>query len=674
MKIPGTEGNRGTSVARAGTINEVQPDNQRTAQAIGNAANVTGNVAGDLMQEELQRKQAADRLAASNHLLDYEAAAVSIRQDITGKLASGELVDEDEAAAAYRDAMSGADAFELPKIGDQTSADLRLGMKRVRAGLDGEFDNIIRKSRTDRAEAQFLSFADGIGKMVADPKSDLALLDARLDGAGEQAVRAGVPRDRVAALAQNAKDRNWTNAVTERVIRNKDSMGELTAIERDLTAEDGRYFLKLDTEKRNALLAQVLGAKDRLTSKQEAAAAKRDASAERAIREYQQVIASGFPVSDELRSRVAQSARGTQLEGQYLTLQLEERAVSEFLKKPVAEQQAYLVDRERQLRAGGVSDTSEISLFKSLSNAFGSNIKALSERPIEMHETRTGEELPTLSPSLFMTPEGAVAAAQVMRDRVATLNAMENQYGTVGRAPLKQAEADQLGQILKQQSPTKRAEMLGLFAKGFDDPETFKGAVKQMLGDDPRAYAAGMAHGLNFRTTEGRRLGDMIEQGSAILRDKSIIKTKANGSDGTRELFNQEVGEDTIPVGSPDREMYYQSALAIYAKLAAEEGKLGYDLQGPLFKRALNLATGGLIDVRGQRLVAPRWGMNDDQLTDAINSQLKAAADANGVDYGDLLDMRLIPDDKVPGRYYLKQDAIHYQPGKDGRPLYIEVR
>ena len=82
------------------------------------------------------------------------------------------------------------------------------------------------------------------------------------------------------------------------------------------------------------------------------------------------------------------------------------RIVIALAGEPVAEQQAYLVQQEAKLRQGGVSDTSEISLLKSLSGAFGSNIKALSERPIEMHETRTGDDLPTLSPSLLMT-EGA---------------------------------------------------------------------------------------------------------------------------------------------------------------------------------------------------------------------------------------------------------------------------
>lgn len=654
---------------------QIAPANQQTADALGGLGRTMAGIGNDMADEQIRQKQASDRLAAANHLLDYEVSARRVRSSIIDRLASGELDSEEAADLAYAEEMGAIDGeLELPKIGQQTVADLQHSIRRVRTGIDADFTAALNKSRIDRAEAGLISFMDGAGKMVADPSVNLDALDAQIEAAGAQAIEAKVPRDRVAALVQGAKDANWTNSVTERVIRGKDSMAELKAIERDLTAEDGRYFQKLDTEKRNALLARVLSAQDRLTAKQQAAEAKRDKGAERALREYQQVIASGFPVNDRLRTDVARLTAGTSLEGDFVAAQLEERAVSDFLRRPVAEQRAFLVEKERQLRTGGISDTREIGLYNSMSKAFGNNISALGERPIEMHETRTGSAVPALDAALLTTPQGIDTAIEIMRDRVTTLDALEAQFGTVGKAPLKQSEAEQFGAILKQQTPTKRAEMLGLFARGFSDPEVFRGAVKQMLGDDPRAYAAGLAHGMGFRTTEGRRLGEMIEQGSAILKDKSVIKAKSNGSDGTRELFNQVIDANTIPVGSPDREMYYQSALAIYAKLAAEEGKLGYDLQDKLFRRSLNLATGGLIELRGQQFVAPRWGMSEEEFTDSINAQLKSAAAANGIDYGDLTEMSLIPDDKVAGRYYLKQDAIHFQAGRDGRPLFIEVR
>jgi len=654
---------------------QVAPANQQTADALGSLGRSMAGIGNDMADEQIRQKQASDRLAAANHLLDYEVAARGVRSRIIDRLASGELESEDAADQAYLEEMGAVEGeLATPKIGQQAVADLQYSIKRVRAGIDADFGAALNKSRIDRAEAGLISFMDGVGKMVADPSVNLDALDAQIDAAGAQAVEAKVPRDRVAALVQGAKDSNWTNSVTERVIRGKDSMAELKAIERDLTAEDGRYFQKLDTEKRNALLARVLSAQDRLTAKQQAAEAKRDKGAERALREYQQVIASGFPVNDKLRADVSRLTAGTSLEGEFVSAQLEERAVSDFLRRPVAEQRAFLVEKERQLRTGGVSDTREIGLYNSLSKAFGNNISALSERPIEMHETRTGAPIPALDAALMTTPQGIDTAIEIMRDRVTTLDALEAQFGTVGKAPLKQSEAEQFGAILKQQSPTKRAEMLGLFARGFGDPEVFRGAVKQMLGDDPRAFAAGLAHGMGFRTTEGRRLGEMIEQGSAILKDKSVIKARSNGSDGTRELFNQVIDANTIPVGSPDREMYYQSALAIYAKLAAEEGKLGYDLQDKLFRRSLNLATGGLIEVRGQTFVAPRYGMTDEQFTDALNSGLRSAANRNGMDYGDLLDMKLVTDDAVTGRYYLMQDAYRPLKDKNGNLVYIEVK
>lgn len=638
-------------------------------------------VAGDAMDERARQQaeaerqgEANDRLTAAKFTLDYEQRARDLSVGIVDRLNKGEFRDEAEARTAYETGLGELDAIERPTLRPLAAGSLQLGLDETKAKLGERLDGVLRQFRVNRAEATYAGLLDGFGKEAADPAADLALIGQRIDAAAEVAVAGGMPMDRASALAQTAKDNSWYQHGNERLIRGKNSMQALSQLEQDLSSGDGMYHQRLDTDRRNVLLNQVLNAKDRLQAKAEAALAKREVKAGNALEKMRQVIAAGFPVSDELRNTVAAQVRGTKLEADYQEVLGDERLVSDFLKRPVVEQQKFLLEQERVLRAGGVSDPKELALFGRLRNTFNTNIQRMTDEPMEWNESR-GDPMPRITVADLAQPNGLQRLAATLEDRVATLGATKRQFGdVVGNRPLFKEEAAELGASLKAMSPSVRARTLGQLAKVVDDPVAFQGIVKQTLGDDPVAYAAGLANGFELKTTNGRRVGDLIEQGALILKDKSVIvPPKGAGDDGTRAYFN-EIVADAIPPGSQQREGYYQSSLAIYAKMAAEEGKLGKEMDKRLMKRAVQIATGGLVEVRGQTVVAPRYGMQEDEVVDAVNVALQQAASSHGLDYGDLLDMKLVPDDRRPGRYFLMQDAVSFQPGKDGRPLTIEVR
>jgi len=645
------------------------------ARGLEQLGGTVANLAGDAIDEREREQTANDRLTAAKFSMEYEQRAQEVSTRIVERLNSGELKDEDEAREAFTVELSALDQIEMPRLRPLVSADLQVGLAGVKAKAGDQIEGVLRQSRINRAESTYAGLLDGFGKEAANPTADLSLIGQRIDLAAEQAVAAGMARDRATALAQTAKDNTWYQHGNERLIRGKNSMQALNALEQDLTTDDGMYHQKMDTDRRNALLNQVLNAKDRLQAKAEAALAKREASAGNSLEKMRQVIASGFPVSDSLRQRVAAETRGTKYEADFREVLQEERDVANFLKRPVAEQQKFLIDAERRLRAGGVSDPKEVALLGRLTKTFSNNITRMTDEPMEWNEARGGEPMYRISVADLSRPDGLQRLGATLEDRVATLRATKQQFGdVVGNRPLFKEEAAELGAAFKAMSPSVRARSLGQLAKLVNDPVAFQGIVKQILGDDPVAYAAGLANGFDYRTSAGRRVGDLIEQGAMVLRDKSVIvPPKGAGDDGSRAFFNQEAG-DAIPPGSQQRDVYYQSALSIYAKIASEEGKLGKELDKRIMRRAIQIATGGLYEVRGQKIVAPRYGMSEEDLVDSVNVALRQAADANGLDYGDLLDMRLVPDDRRPGRYFLMQDAMNYQPGKDGRPLAIEVK
>lgn len=675
MRIP-TEVGGGRAVARGPVMPEVTQAGQRTEAALGRAGQTAGAIANDLLREEAERKAAADRLVAGKALLDYRAKTADLIRATKDKLASGELASEDDARAHFEESMADLDAVDLPGVG----RDAKQGLQEVLAGerqkVTFGFDDVLRGYRGAQVKKTALSSLDAIGRQAISPDANMGAIEAQIDATISTASKAGTDVDPAWLDGQGraAKAGAWASNAARRIELGESSMDELKAIENDLTAKDGRYAGKLDADSANMLLARARSQKDRLTARWEAAAAKRDASARRVLDQYQQVYSSGFPVGDELREQARQATKGTEYEQAFTDAMADEQAVGEMLKMPVADQQAFIVQRERELRTGKVNDPKEIRRYNALATAFGQNIKAMTDSPMEWQETRTGQELPRISAPMLLSSDGVGTAVKILQDRVVTLDATTKQSGVPVKAPLFKEEAEQLGAIVKAQSPTERARTLGVLAKGIGDQQVYKAAVKQLLGDDPRAFAAGIAHGMDLRTTEGRKVGEMIEQGSAILRDKSVISPKAGSADdGTLAAFNSYITASMVPMGSQQRDLYYQSALSIYAKLAAEDGKLGQQLDTKTFERAVRIATGGVVEYRGQPMIPPRYGMSGDEFEQKLDAGLMSAAKANGIDY-DLRDMRLVADDAVPGRYYVMADAIHPQRDKNGMALFVEVK
>lgn len=669
MRIPMTE----PAIRQDSRIRgEAQPQGERTARALAGVAQSIGSIGNDMIDEEIKQKQAADRLAATRALREYESAGSAKADEIAGKLRTGEIASEDDAIAEYQASLGELDAGDMPAVGQSVMEDLKYGRETVRAKLSDTFGNAMRRARVDRAEGDFTANLDAVGKM-ASATANIDELSAAADAAAAAFIAAGGDSSRARAITQTAKDRYWVTAVSDRVLTSRDDMKALSAIERDLSAEDGAYYSKLDGEKRLMLRSQVISAKDRLQARTDAAIAKRDASAARAVDEFRRYASSGFPVPAELRAATQSAVKGTEHEGAFVEALGEEEEIRTVLSMPVDKQQEYLAGREQALRSGKSGGLKDISLYNNTVAAVNNNIKAITETPIEWAEARTGVSEPTLSPQLFLNDDGMASAVEIMRGRVSMLDAARKTTGVATYAPLKKIEAQQLGAAVKAMAPTKRAEFLGVLYQSFGDADVFRGAVGQMLGDDPRALAAGIAYGQDYRTTANRSVGELIERGSAILRDKSVIVPKAGtADDGTRAAFNDYIA-NSIPLGSDKRETYYQSALAIYATMAADDSKLGRVVDSKMFQNATRIATGGVVEYNGQKFVPPVYGMSEEVFKDKMNAALLGAAQRNEIDF-DLREMNLIEDDATSGRYFVWADASTPIVGKDGNPLTVEVR
>src|SRR5690606_1354127 len=87
----------------------------------------------------------------------------------------------------------------------------------------------------------------------------------------------------------------------------RDDMAGLDALERDLTAEGGRYAGKLDASATNTLLAQVQARKAQLEAKAETAAKKGEAAAARVLDAQEKQVSSTIPAPLEVLQERAQT-------------------------------------------------------------------------------------------------------------------------------------------------------------------------------------------------------------------------------------------------------------------------------------------------------------------------------------------------------------------------------
>ena len=117
----------------------------------------------------------------------------------------------------------------------------------------------------------------------------------------------------------------------------------------------------------------------------------------------------------------------------------------------------------------------------------------------------------------------------------------------------------------------------------------------------------------------------------------------------------------------------------IYAGLSARDGKIKQNPDAKpdsdIFKKAFDLATGGVTEHGGSKVFKP-YGMADDVFNQKLNNAIVNAAGGAGLDYRDIDDSPLLPViGGSEGQYYISNGAggAVMNP-KTKRPLLIEVK
>lgn len=659
------------------------------ARAAQNLGHTGMQVAAGIMADEKQENDALMRARAGNVLLDREIQVKTLNADLEQKLADGSL-RHDQAVNAYTTALQ---KLEIPTVDGMdavTAENFSKGLKRVEfMGMSG-IQQAAEKAKRVEFKGQTDGALDRFGKLAGMPGAEIDKINGQvdaLDPIGQVAYGQNWGK-----VKQDFRDRNWTNQATQRAMQSRDNLEALQQLERDLTEADGFYANKLDTDKRNAVLRTVIGDRMRLENRMQHDTDRREARAEKVIGEIDRQIASGVPATADMWTAWGDKVKGTAYEGEMKQRLEEEAEVQKVLRLPVDQQLAFVQQREAKLLNGGgtVRDQSNLNRMK---GAVEANVKQLQEAPLLFNQSRTGEPVQPIDIAALADPNGAGKVAGQMRDRVASITAMQKQYGPqVQMRPLLPQEARFLSTALEQASPRQQVELFGTLRKSFDDDSAYTAAMQQIAPDSPVKALAGILVAKQRKITLESNVfsadttamsGDIaatLLDGEALLNKTKGQKAEDGKAKGFplppekdfRDQFSSAAGH--VFAGRPQAyEVAMQAVRAYYTGKAAQDGDVSGQIDGGRMKHAITAVLGEVVNYNGNGEVLAPWGMDKSTFKDKTKEAFRAELKARGMPDSTLDSLPALGlRSKGDGTYYVIQGR-NYLYDQKGQPVIINL-
>lgn len=678
-------GERRAPVGRAPTVSD--QSGEILANSIGNAATQIGAAADrfDAANQELARAKDA------NGYLDHQLAVKQLEQTYKDRISTGE-VPYAEAQQKFTEEVGKLTAPQPQSRGEIAAQNLKHGIERNVTAATFGITQAVETAKQKDLQSQGALQLDSLGKLAGLPDANIESINKQVDLVAPLLRTAGLNPAQVSRTIQDFKDKNWLNQATQRAMQAKDSLPAIKQMERDLTAADGFYAGKLDTDKRNAVLQQVINSKLQIEYRAQHAADKRDALAERTLYQIDQQISSGVPATASQWASWDRITSGTPAAAEFKSRLADEQQVQTVLRQPIGDQIKFVQTKEQALLSEGGS-LKDRANFTRLKTAVQANVTQLQTNPLLFNANRNGQDVAPLD---FSTLDSQETSAQI-QDRLSTLRAMQKQYGTaVPIKPLLPQEAQQLTAALETATPKEQASLLGDLNTATGDPTAFRAAMQQIAPDAPVKALAGMLTAKQAQLTTGThwfRPDDNIasqDVAATMLQGEQLLHpTKTQGKeDGkpktglflpeTKTLQNEFQGKvGAAFAGRPGAaEIAFQAVQAYYVGKAAQTGRLASgkeDIDTDLVDESIKATLGGVADFNGSGEVLMPWGMPettfDDRAQQAIDAEIRrrqltgnaanALSDAGLRNAGD-------------GTYYLMQGRNFFL-DQTGQPLVIDI-
>lgn len=264
--------------------------------------------------------------------------------------------------------------------------------------------------------------------------------------------------------------------------------------------------------------------------------------------------------------------------------------------------------------------------------------------------------------------------------RAASAGQIAGNYGT---APvlLSKPETAALSGMLKAAPVDQQKSYLAGMYQSIGDMGLFKTTMQSIAPDNPTMAVAGMYQAKGLHSTEGRDVADLILRGQAILTPNT--KTDGSGHEGGRSLIKMPEDKlmlsdwtgqtgDAFKGREQANDLFQQTAKAIYAARSAEDGDYSGDMNSKRWKSAIALATGGIENYNGAKIVMP-YGMPFDTFQNTLKDRVDSLTKTSPPVAATSADMMRLPLENVgDGRYFFRRGA-GYVVDTNGRPLVVDV-
>lgn len=610
-KIP-DRGNFGNIVAQPGPRQQVDigTDPNAYGAGVGRAMEQTGNIgmtgalqdihtqkteATRLAREQAAEAKATAREAARVKALTTTAQVVNGLNDLQDEIDNGMrtgAITKDKAMETYTtkaEQLKGK-ALESVDVEHRGLVDATL-LDNVGAGR-----RTISKMVTKRDQGDILAggqtYIEEMQRFAArGPKeADDAINNVRkfwtATGplAGEEPAAAA---KRVQAFTENVRSRQATELV------NVDPRAAMKAL------KDPNYLPELDPDKRTALIHSADTAVLRAEQRQEVRAAAYERKMDREWKAASTVLEAGKSFEPGYAADLAKKFKGTAYEGALQTLMADGPQNAAFVTQPLAAQtNSLLVMQEKLNKQGATPDN--IKAYERMDKAHKATLADIKEDPYKAAAERG--VLPELSPLTLDIKQLPGQLAKRAED-AQIVSAWTGKPESLFRPD----EAGKVAEILTALPPKDRAGAIQGISKAMT-PGQMRAFAKQLGAKDDTLAAAAILSANNAKTTNGRLVSEIVLAGADAQKEQRLKFPPGQSQNAIRAEI------DTATRGAYLSENAQRAAgdaaMAVYSGLLAEGGT-------PSVKQAVNLATGGIMEVNGQKITKP-WGWKDAQVLKSL--------------------------------------------------------
>lgn len=631
-----------------------------------------------------QQKTEMARAKAVNAGYKHELFAAETVDEIRKKISTGELKYQD-AESYYDNKLS---AFPREKIDGLDAVDNERfdGLfARNAARYKQDVGALALKAEQDDYKNQFVQGLDTLGKQRQLPGADMDAINSKADVLSVMAQKAGIEQSQYTKYIQDFKDASWYQHATERAMKAEASndVASLQQLQHDLTADNGYYTAKMDTEKRNAVLKGVTFDLDRIRQRQEMAAAKVEIKAERALMQFDALVSTGATPSQEAIERARSAVQGTPFAGEFQQRLEFADQVQEVLKQPIDKQLELAQQVERQAMESA-DNPQQVAQAKRLASAINANVKTLTTDPLAYIENREGTKFDDLPLDALADMSGAPAAAEAiasrLQERAESIAALEKKNGMrIDNALLKPHEVDKLTTIIASKEATieEKQRVLQSLKAVTGDTATYKQVLQQIAPKSPvMAYAGAVsasARDIEYdaglfsasQTFKPEAVASTMLKGERVINERSF---EIPSLDKLQTEFSSQIGNAYRD--RPDAlQADLQAVRAYYVGAVSERDSPSKELNTKLMKEAIGVIVGAKYDAGDTTVLAP-FGMSESEFSNKLETAWQVESARLGMDGTPLDVFGLRP---VGSGKYAVFAGNKVLPGQNGQPLILDV-